>query len=406
MSDTVPTDSLLVWYATARSLQDAWLRDLARGALFVPTSNEHVPGDRVRLVIELPFCEGSVDIEGEVVTSLPTSVEDAGATPGVAVQTNPPIAELRERLEKLAGISLPERSEEAPVGDRPSRFSADASVVIELDGREYRARTVDISYNGMLALLPGIDLGEGSDVQVVLLHPRGEGNLSIEGQVARQTVCDHGVMAVGVRFNYGFDRVDEVTAFIDELLGYHRARQLASITGSLAETPLEDVLETFTSVSSRGTLSFAREGEVAKIAYRDEEILCATAGLVSGTKAIGRIFSWTDATFEFRPEIDPEQEVRQPVALHSAIVSAAVERDEVARLDLSRLGPEQTLTLDEKRLETLENKLDDLQREVAQNAGMGFPTAAILDILPENDATIYQALAALVEAGVLHLDEV
>ena len=54
-----------------------------------------------------------------------------------------------------------------------------------------------------------ISLGEGTPVRVHLVHPRTAATLAFDGRVANQTRCDHGVIAVGIEFQYALDRVDE-----------------------------------------------------------------------------------------------------------------------------------------------------------------------------------------------------
>ncbi len=44
---------------------------------------------------------------------------------------------------------------------------------------------------------------------------------------------------------------------------------------------------------------------------------------------------------------------------------------------------------------------DDLGRALVENAEMGFPMCALLDILPVSDTRIYQKLAELIEAGIV-----
>jgi len=401
VSIQVTHDALLVWYATPDALQEAWAHDLASGALFVATAGEYIAGNRVRVVIELPFCEKSLDIEGEVVGVITSELASAGGQPGISVQADMSVSTLQSRLEELTGLALRADTDDKFQGSpRSLRYPAEAPVVIEMNGRRFIAKTADLSYNGALALLPGIDLGEGSEVRVILSHPGTNEQLTVEAQVARQTRCDHGVMAVGIRFAYGFDRVDEVAEFIDGLRGFHRARELTTITGSLAETQLEKVLETFTSVSNHGTLKLSRGADQGKVAYRDGEIVCAITGLVSGTKALGRMFTWMDANFEFQSDVDPDDQT-DPIPLDSAIVAAAIERDEISRLDLNELASAKSFHLDEARLAAVGSELGPVHLEVADNAGMGFPPAALLDILPESDAAIYRALAELIDVGVL-----
>jgi hypothetical protein len=208
-------------------------------------------------------------------------------------------------------------------------------------------------------------------------------------------------MALGIQFLYAVDRIDEVRHFIDDLRGFHRARELASATGSLSETPLEAVLETFAAVSNEGTLTLSRKDDEGKVAYRDGQILYAMTGLVSGPKALGRMFTWTDAQFEFRPELMLIEYEPAPLALQPAILAATLERDEVARLSLDNLGPDAVFSVDDERFAAVKSDLDPLRLEIAENARMGFPLGAILDILTISDAAILTALADLIEAGIV-----
>lgn len=275
---------------------------------------------------------------------------------------------------------------------------------IEAAGRRFSAETGDVSYNGMLVLLPGLDLGVGTELRVEIEHPQNGQKLEVDGRVANQTRCDHGLMVVGVQFRYELERVDEVGHFVDSLRSFHHARSLATITGSLEDTPLEAVLETFSSTSNAGTLRVMRGDQLGKLAYQDGEILYATTGLVSGAKALGRLFTWADAQFEFKPEIEPMDDAGGRLPLESAILAAAVQRDELARLDLHALDPEMTFLVNEDLLAAVEPTLEDIGREVVENARMGFPLEAMLDMLPASDALIYKVLTGLIEAGILSVE--
>jgi Tfp pilus assembly protein PilZ len=395
-------DLLRVSWATPEEFRRIYLRDLAHGALFVPTREEHATGDAVRVTLEFPFCAGRLDLDAEVVAAVSLGMARAGARPGISVQPSEPVGDLRRRLEGVTGLSLPEVDELPPEGPgRTPRFPACAAVVLESAGCHFPAETADVSYNGLLALLVGVDLGQGTELRVVLTHPRSGAELAVDARVANQTRCHHGVMALGIQFLYTVERIDEVRHFIDDLRGFHRARELASVTGSLSETPLEAVLETFAAVSNQGTLVLSHEDEEGKVAYRDGQILYATTGLVSGPKALGRMFTWTDAQFEFRPELVLIEHAPAPLALQPAILAAAVERDEVSRLSLGNLGPDALFCLDDERFTAVKSDLDPLRLEIAENAGMGFPLGTILDILTISDAAILMALADLIEGGIV-----
>ena len=343
-----------VAFKTEKELHDAYVRDLAHGAVFVPSRAGAEPGTPVELEFDLAFAGQRLSLAGEVVGLVSAAMARAGATPGVSVLLAERGEALRRRLEEASGVALPVGEAEAPHPRRATApFSARDAVVVEAAGCSFPAETVDMSYNGMLALLNGIDLGEGSPVRVWLTHPSTGASIDLDGRVANQTRCDHGVMAVGIQFDYALERVDEVARFIDELRGFHHAKKLASVCGSLEETRLEGVLETFAGISSAGTLALRRGEDEGKIAYADGQILYATTGLVSGAKALGRMFTWRDARFEFHPGVKPLDETREPLPLQSAVLTAAVEQDEIARLDLGGADADTVFELDAERLHQL-----------------------------------------------------
>ena len=393
---------LFVAFASSGELCDAFERELAHGALFVPTMAALPTGRQVRVTLLFEFCGSQLDLEGEVVTVLPPEIARAGATPGLSVQVAESLGDLRGRIETRTGVSLPEPDPALRHENRRQpRFPARSSVEFTVAGRKFTAETVDVSYNGMLALLSGVDLREGTDVGIRISHPGSGEQLSIDGRIAYQTPCDHGVMAVGVQFMYALSRVDEVAAFVDDLRGFHHARSLATVTGSVSDAPLETMLQNFSASASAGTLRLTCGDDQGKLVYQEGEILCASTGLVSGAKALGRMFAWTEAQFEFEPRIElvDGEETRLP--LQSAILSAAVERDELARLDLGNLDPDATFSIDAERLSAVRSTLDDLGRELVENAAMGFPLGALVDILTASDARIYKVMAELIASGVL-----
>ena len=393
---------LFVAFASSGELCDAFEHELAHGALFVPTMAALPAGRQVKVTLLFKFCDSQLDLEGEVVTALPPEITRAGATPGLSVQVAESLGDLRGRIETRTGVSLPHPESASHHENRcQPRFPARSAVEFAVAGRKFAAETVDVSYNGMLALLSGVDLEEGTDVSIRINHPGSGEQLSIDGRIANQTPCDHGVMAVGVQFMYDLSRVDEVAAFVDDLRGFHHACSLATVTGSVSDVPLETMLQTFSACASAGTLRLIRGDDRGKLVYQEDEILYVSTGLASGAKALGRMFAWTEAQFEFEPrgELVDGDETRLP--LLSAILSAAVERDELARLDLGNLDPDATFSIDAERLSAVRSTLDDLGRELVENAAMGFPLGALVDILAASDVRIYKVVAELIAGGVL-----
>ncbi len=397
--------NLSVNYLTREEFEAAFARELFGGAVFVPTVNRLPAGQRVRVVFALLFCENRFELEGEVVASLPAPIATAGAAPGVSVQFREPPAELREHIERMSGIQLGDAP--APNAEFPRaepRFPARAPVLLGIDGRAVSAEMADVSYNGMLVMLPAVDLDDVTDLRVAIEHPKTGARIQLKSRIANQTRCDDGVMVVGLQFLYDFDRADEVARFVDELRSFHHARALATVSGSLANTPLESVLETFAGISNSGTLRLTRGDERGKIVYQEGEILYVTIGLLSGTKALDRLFTWDDAQFEFRPEVEPMDGVSGRLPLAPAVLSAVVARDELKHLDVSGFDLNATFALDADRFEAVRSALDKIGLEIAENARMGFPLGAMLDMLSCSDARIYKTITEMIEAGILRIE--
>jgi len=87
------------------------------------------------------------------------------------------------------------------------------------------------------------------------------------------------------------------------------------------------------------------------------------------------------------------------------VLSAVVARDELENLDLNGFDANQTFIVDIDRLEAVSSTLDEAGREIAENARMGFPLGAILDMLSYSDARIYKTVTELIEAGVLRIEQ-
>jgi hypothetical protein len=390
---------LVLRYDTPEALLGAFERELLHGAVFVPTPDDLVPGSRARVVLDLSFCGARIELESEVVGSALWDL-----APGGSLRRREAPAALRRRLVEAAGVYLPE-PDPTPAGKtiRAPRFEATASVEVEVEGRRLVGETANLSYNGMLALVSGADCPNGTSLRVHIAAP-GDGDvLVLEGKIANQMPCDSGARAIGVQFLYALERFEEVARFVDALRSLQHARSLVTVSGSLRNVPLETVLETSAGSASEGTLILRRGKEQGRIAYRDGEIVSAVAGLETGERALARMFCWTEAEFELQPEVLPLDVPTTPLPLTSALVLASVERDELARLELGRLGLDDIFEVDGQRLAALDAGFDEHTRELLANAALGFPVATLLDMASTSDTLVYKSITELVDAGVLRL---
>lgn len=400
--DGTQCERLVVRYNTPEELLDAFERELLHGAVFVPTSGAYPPDTRVGVALDLAFCGARIELESEVVAPRPAAL--AELAPGISLRISGAPADLRRRLIEATGIHLPE-PDGTPPGKtiRAPRFDASTPVEIEVEGRRYVGETANVSYNGMLALVSGADFANGTSLRL-RIEPPGEGAaLELQGRVANQMPCDSGARAFGVQFLYDLDRFEEVSHFVDAVRSLHHARSLVTVSGSLRDAPLETVLETAVGASTEGTVVLHRGNEEGRIAYRDGEIVSAVTGLEMGERALSRMFCWTEAQFEIQPQALPIDLPTTPLPLTSAMLLASVERDELARLDLGRLGPDTLFAVDEPRLAALGADLDKLSRDLVANAALGFPVGTLLEMASASDVLVYKAITELIDAGVLRL---
>ncbi len=395
---------LRVTFATPAALRAEYERNLVHGAIFLATEKPLDTGHPVQVMFDLTFCDGTLVVSGHVVSTVPPALAQTGATPGMSVQLLESPVALRHRLEDEAGFAMNEGANDSRERRQAERFRTCAGVQIVSADRRFPAEMLDVSYNGMLAMLPGVDLPVGTELRALLLHPRSDAQLDLAGSVVNQARCDSGYMALGIQFAYGADEIDEVMAFIDDVRGFHHAQSLATVTGELSENTLDVVIETFSSISEEGTLNLTTDAETGRIAYKDGQLLYALTGLVSGVKALSRMFLWTDGRFDFDPVVEPLDRSEPPRPLQSAVLEAAIQRDEISRLDLKGLGMETTFRVEEGRASAASEELDVLSREIVEHAELGFPISAILDVMSESDAAIYAAMVTLRERGILEVE--
>jgi hypothetical protein len=313
-------------------------------------------------------------------------------------------SDLRRKLEEVSGISLRERARSRAAGRRVAeRSGSDADIRIETRESRFRGVTANISYSGVLALLWRASIPVGTAVRAVLSSPAVEIELSVDGKIIHQTRCHDGMVAHGIQLHYPAERIDEVMSFIDFLQAFDRARRLATISGEIDEAGLSVILEMFVNTAPAGTMIVSRGEEEGKIVFSDNEILHCTLGIVSGLKALSRMFRWKKGRFEFHHDLQLAGAADAPQPLQAAMMSASVQVDEMARVaDGIPDSADRFETVSEQAV-ALRDSLSDLERQVLDYAAEGFNVEAISDVIADSDAEVYKALSALLDAGLLKL---
>jgi hypothetical protein len=395
--------AIRVCFETVEELRKEYHQNIGRGVLFVPSDGSHVPHQEVDVVFDLGFAGTSTTVSGEITVVVGPSLAEAGGTSaGVSLRLMGDASDLRRKLEELSGISLRERVASRS-GERrgADRSGSEADIRVESAEGRYWGVTANISYQGVLALLWRARIPVGTAVRTILSNPTVELELAVEGKIIHQTCCDDGMVAHGIQLQYPADRIEEVMSFIDFLQAFDRVRRGVAISGEIDESGLGAILEMFVNTAPAGTMIVSRGEEEGKIVFSDAEILHCSLGIVSGLKALSRMFRWKRGRFEFHHDLQLTGDADAPQPLQAAMMSASVQMDEMARIAGGILEDGDTFETVREQAAALRDSLSELEREVLDYATEGFNVEAISDVVAESDAAVYKAISTLLDAGLI-----
>ena len=176
-----------------------------------------------------------------------------------------------------------------------------------------------------------------------------------------------------------------------------------SMSGSIQDIPLADVLQWLATSRKTGTLRvrgttvgelFLRQGQVYFARIQDSDNLKAE-------KALLRMLGWTAGTFELdNATIDPPDGKELAVGLEHILMEAARVQDELAHL-----AERQKLPTDAVRLVSPSGKawrdLGPAELDVVQAVAEGHDWPRILDRLDADDVALTRTAIALAKAGVI-----
>jgi Tfp pilus assembly protein PilZ len=389
--------TLRVAFQTAAELRRELETNLARGGLFVPSREPAELREEVTVEVELAFHGTRVRLPAEVVAVVAPELAHAGGTPGVAVQILEPAAAIVARFAPLVGAPAPapahgERRRSPRRGARVvgRLASADASLAI---------RTRDLSHAGVLVSLEGAPPAPvGENVLLALVHPVTGQELEVEGTVVRHVESAGSVPALAVAFSTREASRPEVQRFVDDLQAASHARELGGIRGSLGEMGLAGLLQSFAAAAREGALRVARGAEEGHLVFVGRDLVGARLGSVSGTKALARMLAWNDGQFEFHGHVEDADRDGEPSSLDAALLDAARQLDERARLEPFPVRPDARFAATGAQGESAFGKTE---AAILDLAGAGFTLRAMLDVIPDEDHVVLRALAGLLDRGVL-----
>jgi len=401
--DSNAVGSPVVRFESAEEFRREFRENIADGAIFIPTADAFETRQVVSVIFDLDFCGKESALPAEIVAIVdPALAELTGSQAGISVRFTQSNAETRSQLARVSGVILDEPSEASRLSRRAApRSDTRANIVVKTADQEYKGETANLSYSGVLALLPMTSIPLGSEVCLHLSNPLVELDLDVDGKIVHCQRCDGGVVAHGIQLFYSVDRIEEVTAFIEFLQSFDRARRLATVSGDFAEAGLASVLDMFASTAPSGTVVVSRGDDIGKVVFSDSYLLHASVGMTKGMKALARMVCWPEGHFEFHHELQLPENPDEPKHLEAAMMMASVQMDEMARIGLDTFGPNETFVVRKDRAALHRNALTELEREIFDYVADGFNVAAIVDIVSAPDAEAFKALVVLVDVGIV-----
>lgn len=401
---------LAVRFADLEAFGREFHADLSKGGIFVTTEEPHELRSRVEVGIELEFCKKFIVLEGEVVHCVSVDLASAGAVPGVAVQFDRTVRDLRLDFEQLLGaipdiaIAKPKRPEEPAVERREARRDTARIVarVRDAKGERLEGMTRNLSATGVLFSMPGDPLRLGEEVVVTLSNPSSGNALDIPAVVMRHLEGEAGdVPAVGLRFCPEAGDESATQEFLSQLRDSEHARRLGGISGDIAELGLVNLLLTFSQSSQQGTISLSNGNHEGYIVFEQGALVATRLGRVRGLKALVRFLQWEAGRFEFHARIDDNVVRDTSMHLEGALLEATRQIDELGAASAEAFSPGTTFTRAPNLSGLLTSDFGKIESAILDLVDVGANVRKLLDVIPETDVRVKEVLVALIGDGIL-----
>jgi Tfp pilus assembly protein PilZ len=395
---------LEIEYRSARDFALDYRANLSSGGVFVATERNFAPRDFVVVRLRLPWCNRMIDLEGEIVHIVPAEMAGVGGRPGVAVQFREPPAGIRGRLGPLCTEQAP--APPAPVTDesrRQPRKSVRVDVHLDAARGAIRGRTRNLSHSGVL-----IDVQEGSAalgerVRATLKNPANRDEIAVDGNVVRVAQSAGRISSMAVQFDADAARRGAVAKFIEALQESEHTRRLGGISGPIGELGAHSVVQMFASTARHGTIYLRHADEEGVVCFEGGVLRVARIGPLTGIKALVRMLSWDQGTFEFHTAVDEPGGGDAPLPLQAALLEATRHMDETRRIDAAAFPLQARLVACHAAEGQFTGALGKLEEALLDVAQAGFTVQRALEVIPEPDPEIFRALRSLIDAGMVEL---
>jgi pSer/pThr/pTyr-binding forkhead associated (FHA) protein len=302
--------------------------------------------------------------------------------------------------------------------------------------KQYVLRFISGKYQGGEFPLPNnseIIVGRSSDLDMVLVEDmvsRRHAKLTVNGdQVFIQDLgSTNGTFVNGERIKRARlqegDRIligtsiiklvaSEVSASaseprprLEEVVANRRTSQVRTMSGSIAEIPLPDLLQLFSASRKSGVLVVRTETDVGKIFLDGGRVVYAVINDhddVAPLKSLFRILTWQEGTFEMDPPEHRELPERIEMSTEGILMEAMRHLDEIRRLGPD-LPPMQANVLVAMPLLPPLRDLSPEELDVFQLAYNYGHVETVLNKSLASDLETIQILVKLIQGGYLRVE--
>ena len=331
-------------------------------------------------------------------SATPLEAEDARRAPALPKAPDPR-AKTVLRMQREQASLLREADPLNEVGDRRKGSRSVARVPARLASSKVslEGRTRDLSETGVLISADASELPLGKEVELELQHPESGERLAVRGRVSRHVEAEGTVAAVGLEFDAPEERRSELRNFVADVKRAESERARSGISGRIEELGIANLIQMLGQSSPLGTLTATHGAEEATIAFENGAVRYALLGRLRGVKALARVLKWNEGTFSFTRSVDAITDETQPIPLQNALLEAARQVDESARAP--RLDMKRRFEVDREL--AAGGELDKLEEAVVDLAAAGLSVRRMIDVIPDSDGAVQEAIRALLERGVL-----
>jgi hypothetical protein len=237
-------------------------------------------------------------------------------------------------------------------------------------------------------------------------HPTTGEVMEVQGTVVRQIETGGDVAALGIEFDLPEVSRPEVSRFVEQVQSIEHTRRLGGITGPIEELGPLSLLQMFGGTATEGTLVLTNGDDEGVIGFEAQLLRNVQLGSATGMKALVRLLSWQNGSFEFFSRLEHNDTTEAPLPLEAALFDAVRQIDEAKRIDRSRLPGEATVVVaaDAGEQQLGQDSLSKIEAALIDLARAGFTIQRIIDVIPEPDLDILRALESLADRGAIRFE--